>query len=67
MSIPTVGVVVVNYNGGELTIDCLRSLVHTDWPAAKLRVVGAGLAALASIGGAWAWHRHHHNGHNGHH
>jgi GT2 family glycosyltransferase len=39
MSIPTVGVVVVNYNGGELTIDCLRSLVHTDWPAAKLRVV----------------------------
>jgi GT2 family glycosyltransferase len=35
----TVGVVVVNYNGGELTLDCLRSLVRTDWPAAQLRVV----------------------------
>jgi GT2 family glycosyltransferase len=39
MSVPTVGVVVVNYNGGDLTIDCLRSVVRTTWPAGQLRVV----------------------------
>jgi GT2 family glycosyltransferase len=39
VSVPTVGVVVVNYNGGELTIACLRSLLRTEWPAARLRVV----------------------------
>jgi GT2 family glycosyltransferase len=38
-STPTVGVVVVNYNGGELTLDCLRSILRTEWPAAHLRVV----------------------------
>jgi GT2 family glycosyltransferase len=35
----TVGVVVVNYNGGDLTLDCLHSIVRSDWPAAHLRVV----------------------------
>jgi GT2 family glycosyltransferase len=35
----TVGVVVVNYNGGDLTLECLRSIVRTEWPAAQLRVV----------------------------
>ncbi|HEY3673533.1 MAG TPA: glycosyltransferase [Acidimicrobiia bacterium] len=39
MTSPTVGVVVVNYNGGELTLDCLHSIVRSDWPAAELRVV----------------------------
>src|SRR5829696_3942702 len=39
MSAPTVGVVVVNHNGGDLTVDCLRSVVHTAWPADQLRVV----------------------------
>jgi GT2 family glycosyltransferase len=39
MSVPTVGVVVVNYNGGDLTIDCLRSVIRTAWPAGQLRVV----------------------------
>ncbi len=39
MSIPTVGVVVVNYKGGDLTLDCLRSLVRSQWPAGQLRVV----------------------------
>jgi GT2 family glycosyltransferase len=34
-----VRVVVVNYNGGELTIDCLRSLVATRWRADRLEVV----------------------------
>jgi len=36
---PTVRVVVVNYEGGDLTITCLRSLLRTDWPAAQLQVV----------------------------
>lgn len=35
----TIGVVVVDYNGGELTLDCLRSIVRSDWPAPQLRVV----------------------------
>jgi len=39
MSEPTVGVVVVNYNGGDLTVECLHSVVRTEWPAAKLRVL----------------------------
>jgi len=34
-----VGVVVVNYHGGDLTIECLRSLLATDWPADQLEVV----------------------------
>jgi GT2 family glycosyltransferase len=36
---PTVGVVVVNHDGGALTLDCLRSILRTEWPAAQLRVV----------------------------
>jgi GT2 family glycosyltransferase len=39
MGSPTVGVVVVNYNGGALTVECLRSVVRTQWPAGQLRVV----------------------------
>src|SRR4051812_48268646 len=51
MSVRTVGVVVVNYNGGDLTVDCLRSVVRSAWPAGQLRVVlvdnasGDGVAA----------------------
>jgi GT2 family glycosyltransferase len=36
---PLVRVVVVNYNGGDLTLDCLRSLLATDWPPERLDVV----------------------------
>jgi GT2 family glycosyltransferase len=36
---PLVRVVVLNYNGGDLTIDCLRSLLETDWPPERLEVV----------------------------
>ncbi len=32
-------VVVVNYNGGELTISCLTGLQRTDWPAEALEIV----------------------------
>jgi len=36
---PRVRAVVVNYRGGALTLDCLRSLVTTAWPAPALEVV----------------------------
>jgi GT2 family glycosyltransferase len=36
---PRVRVVVLNHNGGDLTIDCLHRLLHTDWPAPQLEVV----------------------------
>jgi GT2 family glycosyltransferase len=36
---PLVRVVVVNFNGGELTISCLRSLLATEWPEGRLDVV----------------------------
>ncbi len=36
---PQVGVVVVNYNGGDLTLRCLRSVLRSHWPADALRVV----------------------------
>jgi GT2 family glycosyltransferase len=39
MAAPLVSVVVVNYNGGELTMNCLRSVLATRWPAPQLRVV----------------------------
>jgi GT2 family glycosyltransferase len=39
MPVPLVSVVVVNYNGGDLTMHCLRSVLATTWPAAQLRVV----------------------------
>lgn len=34
-----VRVVVVNYNGGETTLACLRSVLDTDWPEGDLEVV----------------------------
>lgn len=36
---PRVRVVVLNHNGGALTLDCLRRLAKTDWPAAALELV----------------------------
>jgi GT2 family glycosyltransferase len=34
-----VRVVVVNYNGGELTLECLRRLQATEWPASRFSIV----------------------------
>jgi GT2 family glycosyltransferase len=31
--------VVLNYNGGDLTLDCLRRLRATEWPAGRFQVV----------------------------
>lgn len=36
---PLVHVVVVDHDGGDLTLACLRSLVTGDWPRDRLRVV----------------------------
>lgn len=36
---PEVCVVVLNHNGGAMTVDSLRSLFATNWPADRLRVV----------------------------
>jgi GT2 family glycosyltransferase len=36
---PSVRVVVVNYNGGELTLRCLESLRGVDWPPDRLEVI----------------------------
>ncbi|MGQ0805183.1 MAG: glycosyltransferase [Actinomycetota bacterium] len=34
-----VRVVVLDYDGGDLTVDCLSSLVATDWPRDRLEIV----------------------------
>ena len=39
MSVASVGVVVLNYDGGELTLDCLRSITRSGWPADRLHIV----------------------------
>src|SRR5436309_4354859 len=36
---PRVGVVVVDHNGGALTLRCVESLLALDWPPDSLRVV----------------------------
>src|SRR5439155_6359506 len=48
---PLVGVVVVNYNGGELTIRCLESLRQLSWPADRLRVVLVDNASSDGVAG----------------
>lgn len=37
--IDQIGVVVVNHNGGNLTMACLRSVLATSWPQDRLKVV----------------------------
>lgn len=36
---PFVHVVVVDYDGGALTLECLRSIAASDWPSDRLRMV----------------------------
>jgi len=45
---PRVRVVVLNYDGGEMTVRCLRALRETDWPADALEIM---LVDNASIDG----------------
>ena len=46
---PLVHVVVVDYDGGALTIDCLRSVLASDWPADRLRIVLVDNASRAPV------------------
>ncbi len=46
---PRVGVVVVDYDGGELTLGCLRSLARTEWPEGHLDVVLVDNASPAPV------------------
>lgn len=39
MPLPYIRVVVVNFNGGALTVRCLESLLCSDWPSDRLDVV----------------------------
>jgi GT2 family glycosyltransferase len=36
---PTVRVIVLNYNGGAMTVACLQAMVRTDWPSDALDIV----------------------------
>lgn len=36
---PMVRVVVLNYDGGEMTLDCLRTLQATEWPADRMELL----------------------------
>jgi len=38
-ALPLVRVVVLNFDGGQLTIDCLDSLLASDWPTDRLEIV----------------------------
>ena len=38
-STPKVRVVVLSFDGGQMTIDCLESLLATDWPADALEII----------------------------
>ncbi|MET0421688.1 MAG: glycosyltransferase family 2 protein [Acidimicrobiia bacterium] len=37
--VPFVRVVVVNFNGGDLTLECLHSVLATEWPEHRIEVV----------------------------
>lgn len=36
---PFVRVVVLTFDGGQMTIDCIESLLRTDWPSARFEIV----------------------------
>ena len=39
MNTPLVRVIVLTFDGGQMTLDCLDSLLATDWPADRLQIV----------------------------
>jgi GT2 family glycosyltransferase len=46
---PRVRAVVLNYNGGDLTVECLRKLRMTEWPADRFQVVLVDNASTDSV------------------
>ena len=49
MTAPLVHVVVLDYDGGDLTLACLRSVLASEWPADRLRVVLVDNASSAPV------------------
>src|SRR5438270_4843415 len=47
---PLVGVVVVDHDGGALTLRCVESLLALDWPRDRLRLVLVDNASVDSLG-----------------
>ena len=46
---PFVRVVVLNFDGGPMTLDCLDALAHTDWPADRLEIVLVDNGSVAGV------------------
>lgn len=47
--LPRVRVVILSFDGGQMTIDCLESLVRTEWPADRLEIVMVDNGSLDNI------------------
>lgn len=39
VSTPAIRVVILNYDGGQMTLDCLDSVLASDWPTDRLEIV----------------------------
>ena len=46
---PCVRVVILSFDGGQMTIDCLQTLVATDWPANRIEIVMVDNGSLDNI------------------
>jgi GT2 family glycosyltransferase len=46
---PRVRVVILSFDGGDMTLDCLQSLVRTQWPADRLEIVMVDNGSLDNI------------------
>ena len=49
--LPLVRVVVLNFDGGDMTLDCLDSILASDWPADRLDVVMVDNGSLDDVVG----------------
>ena len=47
--LPLVRVVVLNFDGGDMTLECLDSLLATDWPSERLEIVMVDNASLDDV------------------
>ena len=47
--LPLVRVVVLNFDGGDMTLECLDSLLATDWPSDRLEIVMVDNASLDDV------------------
>ncbi|MFM8649074.1 MAG: glycosyltransferase family 2 protein, partial [Actinomycetota bacterium] len=47
--LPRVRVVILSFDGGPMTIDCLESLMRTEWPPDRLEIVMVDNGSLDNI------------------